>query len=511
MKQLRPVLLLATAAVASAYVAPGGAPAADRKPAPTFAADVAPILFSKCAGCHHAGETAPFSLITYSDAKAKAKTIVSAVKQKYMPPWQAISHGEFANDRTLTPKQIETLEAWANAGAPAGDLKKAPLPPTFTPGWQMGKPDFIGQPVKPYELSAEGSDDYRCFVVPTNFPQNRYVTAVELRPGNRKIVHHVLVYLDTSGTARKKDGKDGNPGYQSFGGPGFPPAGSLGGWAPGLQPQMLDAGSGFLLPKGADIVMQVHYHKDGKPESDLTRIGLRFATTPVDKEVRFEAVGEEVFGIPPGDAAFPVTASMKLPRAVTLLDIVPHMHLLGHDMNVVATLPDGSKKQLIQVENYDFNWQTQYKYKEPVRLPAGTVLSLVAHYDNSSANPRNPNNPPKRVTFGEQTTDEMCYAFFSYTFDAEHLAKGIRVQDSDMASEAIGHIFDKFDANHDGGLDATELAAVIKFFQNAAPGKETKQEDLEKTAKFLVAMYGKEQKGRISKAEFTKLAQQSGK
>lgn len=507
MKSTTACIVFGIGAIAVALAAPGTAAKPHLKKAvPTFATDVAPILYSKCAGCHHPGEVAPFSLTSYAEAKQMAATISVAVGRRYMPPWQAVSHGEFQDERTLTQSQIETLQAWAKAGAPAGDLKKAPPAPKFTPGWQMGTPDFTGSAAKPYQVAAEGIDDYRCFVIPTNFPEARYVTGVELRPGNRRVVHHVLVYVDTSGMAKKKDGKDGRPGYESFGGPGFPPAGSLGGWAPGLQPQILDSQAGFYLPKGADIVIQVHYHKDGKPETDLTRIGLKFAKGTVDKEVRWESVGEEVFAIPAGDSTYPVTASMKLDRPITILDVIPHMHLLGHDMDVTATLPDGTKKPIIRVDNYDFNWQTRYTYREPVRLPAGTVLNLVAHYDNSAKNPHNPNQPPGKVTFGEQTTDEMCYAFFSYTYDAEHISKGARIDDDNVAVAVreINHIFDKFDADHDGFMDASELAAVIKFFDGA---KDSKQDPVQ-SAKFVIAMYGKSQKGKLTRDEFIKLAQQ---
>ncbi|HWA84314.1 MAG TPA: EF-hand domain-containing protein, partial [Fimbriimonadaceae bacterium] len=272
--------------------------------------------------------------------------------------------------------------------------------------------------------------------------------------------------------------------------------------------QMLGSTEGFYLPKGADIVLQVHYHKDGKPETDLTKIGLKFAKGAIDKAVRWESVGEEVFTIPPGQSAYPVTASMKIKNAITVLDVIPHMHLLGHDMTVTATLPDGTKKQLIQVENYDFNWQTRYTYREPVHLPAGTELSLVAHYDNSTNNPHNPNNPPKAVSFGEQTTDEMCYAFFSYTYDGEHISKGEAVKDGGFAASdrAIDHIFDKFDADHDGFLDVSELATAIKFFQGSKSGGQ----DPEQAAKLVVAMYGKSHKGKLTHDEFKKVAQAAG-
>ena len=486
-----------------------------KRPIPTFAKDVAPIIYSKCAPCHHQGEVAPFNLTSYEEAKAKAPTLVAAVKTKYMPPWQAVSHGEFVNERTLTPSQIETIEAWSKAGAPKGDMSKAPQAPVYTPGWAMGKPDFVGKPSRAYEVAAEGEDEYRCFVIPTNFPEDRYVTAVENKPGNRHVVHHILVYLDKSGTARKKDGKDGKLGYTSFGGPGFVPVGSLGGWAPGLTYQKLPNENGLILPKGADIVIQVHYHKDGKPETDLSQIGLQFAKGPIDKMVRWESVDNELISIEPGEKNHEVKANVTLPAPITVLDVIPHMHLIGHDMTVTATLPDGTKKQLIQVEPYDFNWQTRYTYKEPLHLPAGTKLDLVAHYDNSSDNPHNPNNPPKKVVFGEQTTNEMCFAFFSYTIDSEHITKGIYGKSGErMIAEQehsmLDRIFDNFDVNHDGFLDVDEMTKAIVYFQAAEPSNGKTPEDPAKSAKLAIAFYGKEQKGKLSRSEFNKLAKSHG-
>lgn len=504
-------LAACTLALTPSVVPPSGRSLA--KSTPTFAKDIAPIIYSKCAPCHHTGEVAPFTLTSYEDARAKAPTLALAARQKYMPPWQAVSHGEFVNERTLTAAQIETLNAWAKAGAPRGDMSAAPKPPVYNPGWSMGEPDFVGKPVTSYTVGSEGVDEYRCFVIRTNFPEGRFVTGVELHPGNRNVVHHVLVYLDTSGVARKRDGKDGKPGYASFGGPGFAPAGSLGGWAPGLQFQKLPTGTGLWLPKGADIVLQVHYHKDGKQELDQTQVGLQFADAPIDKRVRWESVDNELITIQPGDSHCEIKSDLVLPAAVTLLDVIPHMHLLGHDMTVTATLPNGSKRELIHVEPYDFNWQTRYTYKQPVHLPKGTKLDLVAHYDNSSANPHNPNNPPKKVIFGEQTTNEMCFAFFSYTVDTEHITKGIKVGD-DQGLEAghsqlsLNRIFDYYDANHDGKLSSTELAEVIEFFQSALDNPSKKPIDPKVAANYLIAIYGKAEKGSLNREEFAKMAKE---
>jgi len=509
MQLVKPILFASLGILGITFASPPSHPTASpKKKVPTFASDVAPIIYSKCAGCHHEGEVAPFTLTSYRDAKAKALTIAAVVKQKYMPPWSAESHGQFTNERTLSADQIATISAWANAGAPAGNLAKAPAAPSFVKGWRMGTPEFVGQPTAPYPVAADGADDYRCFVIPTNYPGDRYVTGVEVRPGNSRIVHHVLVYLDAHHLARKILSKDGKPGFESFGGPGFPPSGSLGGWAPGLDPEILPSGLGYLLPKGADIVVQVHYHKDGKPETDLTKIGLKFTTVPVDKRLRSEAVGDEGFVIPAGAKDFPVQASMTLNRDVTVLNVIPHMHLLGKDMKVVATLPDGEKKDLITVDHYDYNWQTRYAYKTPIKLPSGTQISMVAHYDNSTDNLRNPNSPPKQVTFGEHTTDEMCFAFFTFTLDSEHLISGKSGGDEDNASDhksELISIFSRFDTNKDGFLDENELAALISNFDGSDKTKSLQQ------AKMAISFFGKAVKGKVNQDEFMKMVAATSK
>ena len=506
MNGIQTTLIVAAGLTACVALVPGDRPIPpieSGKRAVTFARDVAPILYDKCSRCHHAGEVAPFSLVTYADAKGKAKTIAAVVNQKFMPPWQERSHGEFANERTLTPDQIAILTDWAAQGAPEGDPSAVPAPPKFGAGWQLGAPDFIGKPAKSYTLGAEGDDLYRCFVVPTSFDSGRFVTGIEVRPGNRRVVHHVIAYLDTSGAARRLDGADGAPGYTSFGGPGFTPTGTLGGWVPGVDAQITPPSVGVWLPKGADIVLQVHYHRDGKPESDETQIGLTFAKTAIDKRMRNAALGNVLIAIKPGDAHYEVKAALTVPEDVTVYDVLPHMHWLGHDMTVMATLPDGTTQQLVKVEPYDFNWQTRYTYREPVKLPKGTKLNLVSHYDNSNANTHNPSNPAKPVTFGEQTTNEMCFAFFTFSIDAEHITKGQSIAETgfgDGTESVIDGIFERFDANHDGFLDAKELAEVIRFFRSSTPGGE--KVDPDATAKLLMGIYDKDKDGKLNRDEF---------
>jgi mono/diheme cytochrome c family protein len=433
MRRAIPIALLAAIPVAVAVAGAPGAPGARKpgKPAKaaaagklTFARDIAPIIQSNCATCHRPGEVAPFSLLSYEDVTKRAKQIAAVTKSRFMPPWKAESHGEFLDERRLTDSQIQTIADWAESGAPMGDPKEMPAPPKFRSGWKLGEPDkVIGMP-EPFSVPAESNDIYRCFVVPTEGQEDKFLSTIEVHPGNRTVVHHVIAYVDTNGAARKLDEKDPGPGYTTHGGgPGFIPSGFLGGWAPGNESRHLPAGVGNFLPKGSDIVLEVHYHPTGKPETDNTQVGLYYAKGPISKRVRMLPVINPFFKIPAGAEDHVVNAGAPVLQDITVLGVTPHMHLLGRSMKVTATLPDKATKPIVNVPDWDFNWQITYAYKEPLKLPAGSTVNLVARYDNSTKNPRNPNKKPRDVTWGEQTTDEMCIAFLGYTVDAEDLTK----------------------------------------------------------------------------------------
>ncbi len=464
----------------------------------TYAKDIAPILNQNCASCHRPGEIGPFALLSYADAKKRAAQLTSVTESRFMPPWHAESHGEFRDERKLTSDQIATIKEWAAAGAPEGNPAAIPAPPKFPQGWTLGKPDLILEPSKAYTLGAEGTDVYRCFVIPGGQTQDRYIAAMEVRPGNAKIVHHVIAYLDGSGKARQHETEntDGQPGYTSYGGIGTSPSGSLGGWAPGNMPRLLPDGVGTLFPKGTDVVLQVHYHRSGKAETDQTKLGLYFCKKPVEKRMRIMPI-IGLLSIPAGEANYTVRGfPMPVPSDATILGVMPHMHLLGRDMTVTASLPDGTAKQLVHVPNYDFNWQTTYMYKEPVKVAQGTRLGLIAHYDNSAKNPRNPNNPPKPVKWGEQTADEMCIAFVYYTLDKENLTQGIAVQGgrefgarrktADAGSPGTGgnavilqQLLKKFDKDGDGKLNTEERGALLQAFRSNELNPEEKSAVLE--------------------------------
>lgn len=398
---------------------------AAEEPAVTFTKDIAPMVFENCTTCHRPGEVGPFPLTTFAEVKKKAETIASALADHVMPPWRADEGAEkFHDARALKPEQIALFEQWVRAGTPEGEAKDLPPAPKFPVGWALGEPDLVLKPAQSYQVGPEGRDVYQAFVLPTTFPADRYVSAVQVRPGNAAVVHHVLLFLDTSGRARELDAASPEPGYVSFGGPGFLPNGSLGGWAPGNLPRHLPEGIGMRLPKGADVVMQVHYHRTGKPETDATQVGIYFAKQPVEKRLRVFPIRAHKLAIPAGEANYATEGWLPIPADVSLQAIMPHMHLIGREMTVTARLPDGTEKKLIHVPDWSFNWQMTYRFLDPVELPRGTMLHLTARYDNSEANPRNPSKPPKDVRRGEGTTDEMGMAFLSYTVDAEHIPTG---------------------------------------------------------------------------------------
>jgi hypothetical protein len=392
-------------------------PAADTKV--TWSRDIAPIVYASCTPCHHDGEVAPFPLVTYNDAAKRAEMLAAVTGSKQMPPWKAANApGTFHDERRLTDAQVALFRAWADAVAPEGDKADAPPPPTFTNTWQLGTPDLIVKMPKPFNVPASGRDLMTFTVVPLNVPQDETVIGFEYRPGNRRVVHHMIALLDASGAARKiaVDRGDGTT-YTSFGGPGFLPTGGIGGWAPGATPRLLPDGVGKPLKKGSDLVLNIHYHPSGRPESDQGEVALYFAKNPVAQRALTIPLRNRDIDIPPGEKNYIRTASITAPIAVTVHGITPHMHNLGREMKVTATLPDGSRQVLIDVQDWDWNWQDQYQFATPIHLPRGTKVDLWARYDNSKDNPRNPQNPPKRVRFGEQTTDEMCLAFLELTID----------------------------------------------------------------------------------------------
>lgn len=372
--------------------------------APTFSHDVAPLLYKHCADCHHSGGVAPFALLTYEDAKRRAALIATVTSKRYMPPWLP-SAPRFQHEQKLTDAAIGILRAWAAGGAPEGNSRETPSAPQFHDGWSLGKPDIETAMLHEFAVPADGPDLYQCFVIPSPSPRARYLHALDIRPGNPRVVHHAILFQDTTHTARQRD--TGN-GYTCFGTPGFLPARGLGGWTPGTQPVVNPEDISETLHGGADLVLQVHYHPSGRPEIDRTRVALYFTDTVPKRRLMDIPLTSNRIDIPAGERAYKVTDHFTLPTDVDVLGIIPHAHYVCRSMYGYAVLPDGTRRTLLRISEWNFDWQQQYRYPAPVRLPEGTIVEMEFTYDNSAENPRNPNHPPARVVYGPGSSDEMA-------------------------------------------------------------------------------------------------------
>lgn len=424
-RRTRAWLMVCVSSLLILTLRPAASPSPERAAKVTFSEAIAPILYANCVTCHRLGEVAPFSLITYADVKRRAKTIAKVTQSRFMPPWQAThGHGEFAGERRLSDADIATIGTWVKQGMPEGDRAKMPALPTFTDGWQLGTPDLVLEMPAEFEVPASGPDIYRNFPIPTGLTEEKWVRAIEFRPRARKAVHHAAVSYAKGGVLQTLEGKDGRPGYPGLApvppNPQFGPSGEIGLWAVGTTPRFLPEGLALPLPKGSDVVVQLHLHPTGKPETERARVGIYFADRAPERRVwNMSAPG--FFGlladldIPAGEKAYTLTGSLKLFVDMRVFAVAAHAHYLGKDIKATATLPDGTTTPLLWIQDWDFNWQDQYFYKEPVLLPKGTTIDVRITYDNSADNPRNPNNPPKRVQWGEESSDEMGGVRFMMT------------------------------------------------------------------------------------------------
>jgi mono/diheme cytochrome c family protein len=374
----------------------------------TYTRDVAPIILQHCAGCHRPGEVAPFPLLTYRDVQKRAKFIAAVVEKRYMPPWKAVEgHGDFRGARRLRAEEIAILKQWAAGGVVEGDPKHLPPVPKFTDGWQLGPPDLIIKMVEPYTVPATGNDIYRNFVIPLAVPDGKYIRAAEYRPGNRRVVHHAALGIDPTGLVRKLEDAP-NQGFTRFTLPGQLFPGSMSAWTPGREARPLPDGMSLPWRKGADLVLQLHLHPSGKVETEQSTIGLYFTERPPDRSMFDIILIDRKIDIPPGTSAYRTRDTLTLPADAEMFAIFPHMHLLGKEVKVTASLPDGTRRSLLWIDDWDFKWQNYYEFAAPVKLPRGTQLLMECVHDNSKDNPNQPASPPRRVTWGEQTTDEMA-------------------------------------------------------------------------------------------------------
>lgn len=441
--------------------------------APTYAKEVSRIIQKNCQECHRRGQVGPFALETYEQARKRAEDIAAVTEDRTMPPWKPTPGfgPKFKHDRSLSAADVATLAAWAAAGAPMGDTADLPEPAKFPEDWALGTPDLVIEPSADFEIPATGSDIYRCFVIPTKLPKDVYLSAIEYRPGNRRVVHHMLAYVDTSGQGRKRDEAEPGLGYSCFSGPGVEIHGDLGGWAPGNEPSQLPDGVGRSLPKGADVIIQVHYHPDGKPETDRSRIGLYFSKVPVKQILHWNAAfpawsaeqNRPKLELPAGQSNIEVKGAWKVPVDVVAYGVTPHMHLLGRDMTLTVTYPDGKAQDLVKIDDWDFAWQNTYYFTKPLDLPKGSAVNLVAHFDNSASNARNPNSPPKDVSWGEATTDEMCIGFIAVTKKGQDLTRAGEKDD-------LQQLFER-QQQEDGKRLREEAERKARAQQKAAGGK----------------------------------------
>jgi hypothetical protein len=444
--------LIAVSAV-TASLSGAQAPRAGGQNAPTFAKEVAPIVYAKCASCHRPGEVAPMSLLTYRDVRPWASAIREKVMTRAMPPWHADrQYGRFRNDTSLTQSEIDTLVAWVDGGAREGDPAALPALPQFPDGWQIGTPDVVFEMPAEYEVPARGEIEYQYFEVPTNFAEDRWMQAGEVRAGDRAHVHHIIVYVREPQPVRRPTVMSvraiANPASAAAaaarpaptprvpaapdaarsGVPATPPApraaarpgggdAMLVNWAVGEDAPVHVPGMAKRIPAGSTLIFQVHYTTNGTPGKDRSKIGLIFASEPPRREVRTGLIANATFAIPPGAADHQVEAEATFAEDVSVWSMHPHMHLRGKDMTYTAIYPDGRREIVLRVPKYDFGWQTDYWLAEPLKLPKGSKLHVSAHFDNSPANRANP-DPSATVRWGDQTWEEMMIGFFTYTMES---------------------------------------------------------------------------------------------
>ena len=434
--------LVVLCCAAAGPVSSGGVVSA-APPAVTFSRQIAPIVFAKCTACHQPGGSAPFSLLTYESARQHASQMAVATRSGLMPPWKADADesGEFIGQPHLSEPEIASIEAWAQSGAPEGDPNDLPPAPKPTAGWQLGVPDLVVT-LPSYTLQREGTDVFRIFVVHLPVDGMRFVRGMEFRPGSGRLVHHANIRIDRTDTSRKYDDADPAPGYDGLIAhtAGYPDGHFLG-WTPGQVPPLLPKGLAWRLYPGTDLVVELHMQPTGRDEIVQPTVAFYFGSDPPERTPAMLRLGRQSIDIPAGEGHYTIEDSFVLPVDVELLAVQPHAHYRARDIEGIATLPDGSTRRLIHIKEWDFRWQHVFRYQTPLRFPKGTTLSMRYSYDNSAGNPRNPVQPPRRVFWGQRSSDEMGDLWLQVLPDSDHDLQVLndRFRPKVVAEDIIGY------------------------------------------------------------------------
>jgi Tfp pilus assembly protein PilF/mono/diheme cytochrome c family protein len=453
-------------------------PPSQTKPQVTFNRDIAPIFYRSCAQCHRSGEAAPFALLTYSDAKSHARQIAAVTGSRFMPPWLP-SPGElkFADDLRLSDDEIARIQEWVEQGATEGNPADLPAKPQFAEGWQLGKPDVIVKAIKAYALPASGTDNYWNFVFRTPVDRTRWLKAMEIRPGDKRLVHHANVLVDREQTARHQENEPG-AGFAgmelTIESEVFDPDSHFLFWKPGSVPYVEPDGMALRLDKNTDLILNTHLQPSGKSESIQPTLGLYFTDKPATLHpILLQMENDRLLDIPAGAKDFLVTDGFTLPVDVDVLAIYPHAHYLGKDMQAIATLPSGTSKTLIHIPDWNLNWQAVYRYAQPVPLPKGTTISMKFRYDNSENNVRNPSDPPQRVVGGNRAVDEMAHLWLQVLPRAsgnDAVDSRLLIQEA-MARHNLQKNPDDFEAHYNLAallMGRGELPEAIRHFSEAS-------------------------------------------
>lgn len=522
----------------------------------TFNKDVAPILFKHCAACHRPGEVAPFPLLTYKDAAKRASHLAEVTADRRMPPWQPeAGEHKFLDERRLTDAELDVMKRWAETGAKEGDPKDLPPAPKFPDGWQLGVPDYIVKVPKPFTVPADGPDIYQGFVIPIPLEKARHFAAFEFRPGNRKLVHHAILMLDTGGKLRALAEKENGPGFRLKEAredllPLKATGASIGEWNPGRTPRFLPEGITRPIGPGTDLVLLIHYHPSGKPELDQSTVGLFLTDKPGGKylahfpvRVSPELGNTGLLNIAAGNSNHRVTLARELPGDSAIYTLTPHSHYLLKEMKLTATPPNGKTVSLLEIKRWDFNQQERYVFADPPKFPKGTRIELTGRFDNSTGNPLNPSNPPKNVRWGESTTDEMIgvairllpegedsiTAYKKLSLPKRKVATTLKLPPGGFPiPEEATFLRDKCDTNKDGKLTADEIEAIpdpvrqrVEDYirerlpkEDKAPAKDAVVFRVPKggfplppEAKVLRSDYDKNKDGKLSQEEFDAIPQ----